>query len=139
MNQKIDGFTQAADSIRNVCTFTLAGSEKLLYLQLECAEEFITRNNKQMRAALEQIGALQEPAQWPDAMHKGIEEANAMIRDALVSTIDYQTKSFKLTQKIAADLQKVLSEAISEQVATTQPMDTFGKRRAIFLRQSAAA
>ena len=139
MNQKIDGFTQAADSIRNICTFTVAGSEKLLDLQLECAEEFITRNNKQMRAALEQIGALQEPAQWPDAMHKGIEEANAMIRDALVSTIDYQTKSFKLTQKIAADLQKVLSEAISEQVATTQSMDTFGKRRAIFLRQSAAA
>ena len=131
MNQKIDGFTQAADSIRHICTFTLAGSEELLSLQLECAEEIFNRNNKQLRAALEQIDAMQEPAQWPDAMHKGFEEANAMIRDALVSTIDYQMKSFKLTQKIANDMQKVLSEAISEQVAATQPMDTFGKRRAI--------
>jgi hypothetical protein len=139
MNQKIDGFTQAADSIRNICTFTLAGSEELLHLQLECAEEFINRNNKQLRAALEQIDAMQEPAQWQNAMHKGVEEANAMIRDALVSGIDYQMKSFKLTQKIAADMQKVLSEAVSEQVAATQPMDTFGKRRAIYLRQSAAA
>lgn len=139
MNQKIDGFTQAADSIRNICTFTLAGSEELLNLQLECAEEVINRNNKQLRAALKQIDAMQEPAQWPDAMHKGFEEANAMIRDALVSSIDYQMKSFKLTQKIATDMQKVLSEAISEQVAATQPMDTFGKRRAIYLRQSAAA
>jgi hypothetical protein len=139
MNQKIDGFTQAADSVRNICTFTLAGSEELLHLQLECAEDIFNRNNKQLRAALEQIDAMQDPGQWPDAMHKGFEEANAMIRDALASTIDYQMKSFKLTQKIATDMQKVLSEAISEQVAATQPMDTFGKRRAIYLRQSAAA
>lgn len=139
MNQKIDGFTQSADSLRNICTFTLAGSEELLSLQLEYAEKVINRNNKKMRTALEQINAMQELAQWPDAMHKGFEEANAMIHDALVSTIDYQMKSFKLTQKIANDMQKVLSEAISEQVAATQPMDTFGKRRAIYLRQSAAA
>ena len=139
MNQKIDGFTQIADSTRSLCAFTLAGSEELISLQLECAEEIIKRNNKQLRAALDQVNELHEPAQWLAAMQKGVEEANASIRDTLVSSMDYQMKSFQLAQKMANDMQKVLSETISEQVAAIQPMDTFRKRRAIFLRQSAAA
>lgn len=141
MNQKIDSFTQVADSARNFCSATLAGSEELICFQLECAEEFFNRNSRQLRVVLDQANELHAPEQWPNAVNKGIEGANALIRDTFVSAMDFQMKSFRLLQKMAADTQKLLSDAVSDQVAAMQPMNALSQRigKTIPLRQSAVA
>lgn len=141
MTQKFDSFTQIADSARNFCSATLSGSEELICFQLECAEEFINRNSRQWRAAMNQANELHAPEQWPDAVHKGIEETNALVRDTFVSAMDYQMKSFRLLQKMAADTQKLLSDTVSEQFAAMQPMNALSQRsgKTIPLRRSATA
>jgi hypothetical protein len=139
MNQKIDGFSQVGDSLRNICALALAGSEELMCLHLECAEVFFKRHSKQVRAALAQMDELQAPVQWPDGVHQGIEEANAVLRDTLVSAMDFQMKSFQLTQRIAGDAQKLFSSVLSEQLEAMQPADALGSGKTIFLRQAVAA
>ncbi len=114
MNQKIDGFGQVADSMRNLCSLVITGSGELICLQLDCADEFFKRNQNQMRAALNRMGGSPEATQWPDTMRRGVEEANAVMRENFVSAIDLQMKAFKLTQRISTDMQCMLSEALAK-------------------------
>jgi hypothetical protein len=141
MIQKVDGFIRVADSLRNLCSFALTGTEDLICLQLECAEVFFNRNSKQVRAALASMDNLQEPGQWPAGLHPGIEETNAMLRDTVVSAMDFQIKSFQLTHRVAGNMQKLLSSVIIEQLDALQPGDAGSGvgGKTIFLRQSAAA
>jgi hypothetical protein len=141
MNQDNDSFTHVADQARKLCSATLAGSGELICFQLDCTEEFFNRNITQLRSMLDQASKLQAPEQWPGAVLKGIEAANALVRDTFVVAMDYQTKSFRMLQKIAIDTQELVYDAVSGQAAARQPLATPSQRggRTIPLRQSAAA
>lgn len=141
MIQKVDSFSWVADSLRNLCSFALTGTEELICPQLECAEVFFNRNSKQVRAALASMDNLQEPRQWPAGVDLGIEETNVMLRDTVVSAMTFQMKSFQLTQRVAGNMQTLLFSVISEQLDAMQPGDAEGtvSGKTIFLRTSAAA
>lgn len=98
--------------------------------QLDHAQALITRGSKQLRTTLSDARKTGEPALSPEALQQSIGSANAILRDALASSMDYELEMFRLLRKQGVEAQQLLSDTICEQLAAVESsvVGTSGKR-----------
>lgn len=132
MNPQFEPFSQIVDLSQNLGAAVLGGAEELTSFQLDHVQAFITRSSKQLRTSLSDARKAGEPGQWPEVFQQSIAGANAMLRDAFVSSLDYEMEMFRLLRKQAAEAQQLISDTVSEQVAAIESsvVGTRGKRSA---------
>lgn len=120
MTQQLDSFFQGIELSRKLGTQALSGFEKIVALQLDHTQAFIGRSSKQLKAAYSARSIGQDPAQWAEAFQDGLRSSVEMTRDAMLAATDYQTASLRLLQDQAAELQKLVSSSLNEQLAVAK-------------------
>ena len=120
MTQQLDSFFLGIELSRKLGTQALTGFEKIVALNLDHTQEFIGRSSKQLKAAYTERNIGQEPAQWAEAFQDGLRSSIELTRDAMLAATDYQSESLRLLQDMAAELQKLVSTSLNEQLATAK-------------------
>lgn len=120
MNPQFEPLSRILGISRNLGAAALADAEELFSLQFDQAQACIASGSKYWRTALAEAHDAGEPGQWPEAAQQWIGDANAMLRDAFVSGMDYQLEMFRLVRKQTAEAQQLVSEAIGEQAAAIE-------------------
>jgi len=95
-----DPFSRTFELFRDLGTSLLSGSEEMASWQFDSLQESMTRNTQQLRTAMSEASAAQEPAQW--IITEAMNEQLVMI-DVAASREKFNGKAATLAQqKIAA-------------------------------------
>lgn len=127
MTQQLDSFFQGIELSRQLATQALTGFEKVVTLQLDHTQEFIGRTSKQLKAACSERSDGRDPAQWAEAFQDGMRSSIEMTRDAMLAATDYQTAYLRLLQDQAAELEKLTSASLNDQLAVAK--EASGEKR----------
>lgn len=132
MNPQFEAFSRIVGLSQNLGAAVLSSGEELMAFQLDYTQELVTRSSKQLRISLSEASDIAEPAQWPEVFQQSVGSSNAQLRDAFASSMDYQMEVFRLLRKQAAEMQQVISDAVSEQLAAIESgtVSVPGKRSA---------
>lgn len=120
MTQQLDSFFLGIELSRKLGTQALTGFEKFVTLHLDHTQEFIGRTSKQLKAVCAERSVGDDPAQWAVAFQDGLRSSIEMTRDAMIAATDYQTESLRLLQDQAAELQKLVSSSLNEQLGVAK-------------------
>lgn len=120
MTQQLDSFFQGIELSRKLGTQALSGFEKIVTLHLDHTQDFVDRASQQLKAACAERSVGQEPAQWSEAFQDGLRSSIEMTRDAMLAATDYQAASLRLLQDQAAQMQKLISASLNEQLAAVK-------------------
>jgi hypothetical protein len=117
MSPQIDRFSHHTELSRKLLEQSLSGMEQLFTLGIDHTQNFVDRSSQQLRASLADPTVIVETAQWPDAMQECIHGAINLARDTTLAATDYQIDALRLLHNHAAEVQKTLAAAITEQFA----------------------
>lgn len=117
MTPQFAPFTSNINLFRNLSSALLTGSAEFLSWQIDSTQAFITRSSQQLKAALSDLGSVQEPEQWPETMQNGLLKALKLSQDFLLASTEYQMESLRLLQAQSTETQKAIAEALNEQFA----------------------
>ncbi|MBI2276969.1 MAG: phasin family protein [Dechloromonas sp.] len=120
MTQQLDSYFQGIELSRKLGTQALTGFEKFASLSLDHTEDLIGRTSKQLKAACSERSIGQDPAQWAEAFQEGMRISIESMRDAVLAATDYQSESLRLLQDQAAELQKLVSSSLTEQLGAAR-------------------
>lgn len=120
MKQQLDSFFQGIELSRKLGTQALTGFEKIVALHLDHTQDLIGRTSKQLKAACSERSIGQDPAQWAEAFQDGLRSTIEMTRDAVLAATDYRSESLRLLQDQAAELQKLISTSLNEQLGVVK-------------------
>lgn len=126
MNPQLESFSRAFGLFQNLGAAALTGVEELMSFQLDQAQALIARGSKQLQTSLSEARNVGESGLSPEVVQQSTGSVNAILRDALISSMDYELEMFRLVQKQAAEAQQLVSETIYEQLATVE--SSTGKR-----------
>lgn len=115
MPTEFDSYSRNVQLFRDLSSPLLAGSEKLMGLQLDTAQALIFNGSQQLKTSLSEIAATREPAQWPETVRICLQRALNLTQDFLHATTAYQMESLRLLHEQGAATQKIIANALSEQ------------------------
>lgn len=101
----------------NLGNALLSGSGEFMSWQIDSTQAFITRSSQQLRTVWSDMSAAQAPAQWPEMLQNGMHKAIKLNHDYVVASTDYQMESMRLLQEQLGEVQEILVESFSEQIA----------------------
>lgn len=128
MTQQLESFFQGIELSRKLGTQALTGFEKVVALHLDYTQDLISRTSQQLKAACSERSIGQDPAQWAEAFQEAMRSSIEMTRDAVLAATDYQTASLRLLQDQAAELQKLISTSLNEQLGVVKAAASGEKR-----------
>jgi len=137
-----DPFSRTFELFRDLGTSLLSGSEEMASWQFDSLQESMTRNTQQLRTAMSEASAAQEPAQWPETIQHGMRNTIKMSRDYLIATTDYQMMSLRLLQNLGTEVQQIITEAMNEQLVmidVAASREKFNGKAATLAQQKIAA
>lgn len=120
MNAQSNPLSPCIEFFRTLSSNTLAGSEEMVFWQIDHAQELIGRSSKQMLETLSNAGAAQKPENWPMVMGNGIRGVFEIGRECAITASDLQRETCNLLQRQAMETQKALTESLNEQFAIFQ-------------------
>lgn len=129
MKQQLDSFFQGIELSRKLGTQALTGFEKVVALHLDYTQDLISRTSQQLKAACSERSIGQDPAQWAEAFQEVVRSSIESTRDAVLAATDYQAESFRLLQDQAAELEKLISDSLNEQLGVAVAKAAAGEKR----------
>jgi hypothetical protein len=127
MHTQFNPLSPSIEFLRNLSATTLAGSEEVIFWQIDHAQQFIGRSTKQLRASLSKVATVEKPENWPAVVESGVRSALETSRELAISAADFNLETYNFLQKQTIDAQKALAETWSEQFALFQAQVPHGK------------
>ena len=127
MTKQFDHFFDGIDLTRKWSTLALANFEQTASLQLDQFEAFIDRGSEQLKAALADVGSVQEPVQWSEIMQTSMHKVSDTARDVILAASNFQIESLRLLQEQAEEAQKLLAASLAQQFAHIESVSAGNK------------
>ncbi|WP_265944144.1 phasin family protein [Dechloromonas sp. A34] len=127
MQQQLDLLFQGIELSRKLGTQALTGFEKFVSLNLDHTQDFIGRTSQQLKAACTERSFSQDPEQWAEEFQDAVRSSIESTRDVVLAASDYQTASLRLLQDQSAELQKLISTSLNEQLGAAKAVS--GEKR----------
>lgn len=115
MPTEFDSYSRNVRLLRDLSSPLLAGSAKLLGLQLDTTQTLVFSGSQQLKTTLAEIAALREAAQWPETIRICLRGALNLTQDFLHATTVYQMESMRLLQEQGAATQQAIASALRDQ------------------------
>lgn len=119
MNLQSDPLSRNINLFRNLGKALLSGSGEFMSWQIDSTQAFITRSSQELRTVWSDMGSAPESAQWPEMLQNGMHKAIKLNRDYLAASTDHQRESMRLLQEQLGEVQEILVESFSEQIAAS--------------------
>lgn len=114
MFSHITSVSQSIDLLRRFSTITLAGYEELTARQLDSTDAWINRNCQKLKDGLSQTYPFHPQEEWLKAMQEVLLSSIEAAREDITVASQYQVETGRLIQKQTAELQRLLSDSLSE-------------------------
>lgn len=126
MNQNFESLSQQIDLARSLGIAALTGFDAFIALQFDQAQALSTRSTAQAKITLSESSDVHDMAVMPELMNHWVANANILMQDTIISSVEHQMEVFRLLQLQAAEVRDVIVESMHQQRI---PMDQISNQK----------